>query len=152
MVLRVVPVRTETAEDWRRIHNLVVPTAPLSGEDVAERLTRNRLTLGYDGEVLVGNATVRPPEPGSSAATVIVRVLPEHRRQGYGAAYLEDQLAVAWGIGVEAVETVVLASNEDGVAFALAHGFVEVERYLLEGDTIPFVVLRRPAEGLPQNY
>ncbi len=36
----------------------------------------------------------------------------------------------------------MLASNEDGLGFALARGFVEVDRYLLDGDTIPFVDLR----------
>ena len=35
----------------------------------------------------------------------------------------------------------MLASNEDGLTFALAHGFVEVERYLLPGATIPYVAL-----------
>ena len=38
----------------------------------------------------------------------------------------------------------VLESNSDGLAFALAHGFVEHDRYLLEGDTIPFVDLHLP--------
>lgn len=36
----------------------------------------------------------------------------------------------------------MLASNEEGLRFALARGFVEVERYVLPGDTIPFVALR----------
>jgi hypothetical protein len=40
------------------------------------------------------------------------------------------------------IETVVLASNEDGLRFAQHHGFVEVERYVLPGDTIPFLELR----------
>ena len=35
----------------------------------------------------------------------------------------------------------MLASNEDGLAFALAQGFVEVERYTLPGATIPYVAL-----------
>jgi hypothetical protein len=34
--------------------------------------------LAYDGDVLVGNATIRPPDPGDGIATVIVRILPEH--------------------------------------------------------------------------
>jgi hypothetical protein len=36
----------------------------------------------------------------------------------------------------------VLVSNGDGLRFAQAHGFVEVERYLLPGDSIPYVTLR----------
>ena len=73
---------------------------------------------------------------------MIVRILPEHRRRGLGSAYLDRVLADARALGPEHIETVVLASNEDGLAFALARGFVEVERYLLEGDAIPFVDLR----------
>lgn len=51
-------------------------------------------------------------------------------------------LAEARRLGAQVVDTVVLASNEDGLRFALHHGFVELERYVLPGDTIPFVDLR----------
>jgi hypothetical protein len=37
------------------------------------------------------------------------------------------------------------ASN--GLRFALAHGFVEFERYVLPGDAIPYVTLRLPLSG-----
>ena len=36
-------------EEWRSIHNAVIPTAPLSRAEVDERSGRNRLTLGYVG-------------------------------------------------------------------------------------------------------
>jgi len=128
-------------EEWRAIHNAIIPTAPLSSDEVTERATRHRLTLGYaDGE-LVGNATVRPPAGPDGTATVIVRILPPRRRQGFGTAYLASELARARALGARRIETVVLASNDDGLAFALAHGFVEHDRYLLDGDTIPFVDL-----------
>jgi len=45
-------------------------------------------------------------------------------------------------LGAEVIETVVLSSNEDGLRFALKHGFVETERYLLPGDSIPWIDLR----------
>jgi hypothetical protein len=35
----------------------------------------------------------------------------------------------------------VLASNDEGLRFALAHGFVEHDRYTLDADTIPFIDL-----------
>jgi GNAT superfamily N-acetyltransferase len=72
---------------------------------------------------------------------VIVRILPEHRRHGFGTAYLSSELAQARVLGARRIETVVLASNVDGLAFAAAHEFVEHDRYLLAGDTIPFVDL-----------
>jgi GNAT superfamily N-acetyltransferase len=144
-MLSVVPAEPDHLEEWRAIHNAIIPTAPLSAEEVAERATRNRLTLGYDDDVLVGNATVRPPGEGGTA-TVIVRVLPEHRRRGLGSAYLAHELKHARSLRPDSIETVVLASNEDGLAFALARGFVEVDRYVLDGDTIPFVDLRLATE------
>jgi ribosomal protein S18 acetylase RimI-like enzyme len=79
---------------------------------------------------------------------VIVRILPQHRRRGLGSAYLEHELAEARVLEPQRIETVVLASNADGMAFALARGFVEVDRYLLDGDTIPFVDLRLAAPRL----
>ena len=140
-MLSIVPAEPDLLEDWRAIHNAIIPTAPLSAEEVAERATRNRLTLGYDGDVLIGNATVRPPGDGGTA-TVIVRVLPAYRRRGHGSTYLAHELEHARSLHPDRIETVVLASNEDGLAFALARGFVEVDRYVLDGDTIPFVDLR----------
>jgi ribosomal protein S18 acetylase RimI-like enzyme len=141
VTLRIVSATPGLLEEWRAIHNAIIPTAPLSADEVAERATRNQLTLAYDGDVLVGNATVRPPGD-TRTATVIVRILPQHRRRGLGSAYLDRVLADARALGPEHVETVVLVSNEDGLAFALARGFVEVDRYLLDGDTVPFVDLR----------
>jgi GNAT superfamily N-acetyltransferase len=147
MPLTIVPATGPLLDDWRAIHNEIIPTAPLSAGEVAERAGRHRLTLAYaDGE-LVGNATVRPPSGPDATATVIVRILSGHRRRGHGTAYLEVELARARAAGARRIETVVLESNPDGLAFALAHGFVEHDRYLLEGDTIPFVDLHLPSWG-----
>lgn len=147
-MLRIVPADPDHLEEWRTVHNAIIPTAPLSVGEVAERATRNRLTLAYDGDVLVGNATVRPPDEDGTAV-VIVRILPEHRCRGHGSTYLTHELAEAESRRPAHIGTVVLASNEDGLAFALARGFVEVDRYLLPGDSVPFVDLRlegyRPA-------
>lgn len=141
--LRVEAVDDATLEDWQHVHNVIIPTAPLSLDEVRERVTRNRLVVAYAGDVLVGNATVRPPTDDTATATVIVRVLPEHRGHGLGAALLEGELAASRAMGAQELETVVLASNTDGLRFARAHGFVdEVDRYLPEGDVHPFITLR----------
>lgn len=140
--LRMVPVDDEkTLLDWQLVHNTIIPTAELSADEVRERLTRNVLEVAYDGDVLVGCSTVRPPAD-TGEVTVIARVLPEYRRRGFGTAIHERALARGQSLGGDGVLTVVLASNVDGLAFAEAHGFVEVERYVLPGDTIPFVELR----------
>ncbi|WP_374457271.1 N-acetyltransferase family protein [Nocardioides sp.] len=144
MPLDIVIATVPLLEEWRAVHNAIIPTDPLSAADVAERSARNRLTLGYDSGVLVGNATVRPPVDPDGVATVIVRILPEHRRRGLGSAYLESELAEARATGARRIETVVLESNADGLAFALARGFVEHDRYVLDGDTVAFIDLHLP--------
>jgi GNAT superfamily N-acetyltransferase len=128
--------------DWRHVHNTIIPTAVLSPDEVRERAGRNRLDVAYAGDVLVGCATVRPPADGEPVATVIARVLPAYRRRGHGTALYEHGLTQARDLGATTIETVVLASNSDGLSFAEARGFVEIERYLLPGDKIPFVTLR----------
>lgn len=133
MALDIVPVRPDTVGLWRHIHNLIIPPHPLTEDDVRERLTRNRLTLAYDTGTLVGNATIRPPEPDTMTATVIVRILPEHRRKGFGSEYLAAVLADARGMRARRIVTVVLAANGEGLLFAARHGFVEYNRYVVDG-------------------
>jgi GNAT superfamily N-acetyltransferase len=141
MVLQVVPAAPDRLAEWRAVHNEIIPTAPLSEEEVADRSTRHLLTVAYDGDALVGCATVRPPEDDSATATVIVRILPPFRRRGLGTTYLAQALAAANAAGARRIETVVLASNEDGLRFATSRGFVEHDRYVLDGQTVAFVDL-----------
>jgi GNAT superfamily N-acetyltransferase len=130
-------------EDWRHVHNVIIPTDPLSLDQVRERAGRNHLEVAYLGDTAVGCSTVRPPTADTpDTATVIARVLLAHRGRGFGAELHARGLAHARALGATVIETVVLASNEDGLRFAHRHGYVEVERYLLPGDTIPFVDLR----------
>ncbi|MFG2371010.1 GNAT family N-acetyltransferase [Streptomyces sp. NPDC048504] len=141
--LRIEPVEPDAENalrDWRHVHNLIVPPAAMSLDEVRERSGRNRLENAYLGDVLVGCSTVRPPEDG--VVTVIARVLPEFRRRGYGVALYENGLTRARALGAGAIETVVLAANTDGVRFAEARGFVETERYVLDGETDLWITLR----------
>ncbi|MFJ9522810.1 GNAT family N-acetyltransferase [Kitasatospora sp. NPDC101801] len=139
--LRFEPVSGDAGlRDWRHVHNLIIPTDPLTAAEVRERAGRNRLEVAYLGDTLVGCSTVRPPTEGT--ATVIARVLPAYRRQGIGTRLYTHLLAYARSLGPAVIETVVLESNADGLRFAEARGFVEIERYLLPGDTVPYVDLR----------
>lgn len=130
-------------EDWRRVHNEIIPTHLLTPDDVRERSGRNLLEVARLGDTVVGCTTVRPPSgEAPDTATVIARVLPAYRGRGHGGKLYERGLRQARELGATRIETVVLASNEPGLRFALRHGFVEVERYLLEGDTIPWIDLQ----------
>jgi L-amino acid N-acyltransferase YncA len=128
--------------DWREIHNLIIPTAALSIEEVRERAQRNHLEVAYLDGVAVGCSTVRPPATDPKLATVIARVRAEQRRRGFGEQIYQRALAKARELGAQEIETVVLESNAGGLRFASRHGFAETERYVLPGDTIPFVHLR----------
>ncbi|MFJ3673372.1 GNAT family N-acetyltransferase [Streptomyces sp. NPDC090106] len=128
--------------DWQHAHNVIIPAHSLSLDEVRERAQRNHLEIAYLDDDLVGCSTVRPPTDETLTATVIARVLAPHRRQGFGEELYARGLNRARELGAEVIETVVLSSNEDGLRFALRHGFVETERYLLPGDTIPWIDLR----------
>ncbi|NGO80666.1 GNAT family N-acetyltransferase [Streptomyces sp. YC504] len=136
------PVHDAALADWRRVHNTVIPAHPLSLADARDRAVRHHLEVAYAGEELVGCSTVRPPVEGSRTATVIARILPVHRRQGYGTELYRRGLERARELGAETVETVVLSSNEDGLRFAERHGFVVLERYTLPGSPVEWVDLR----------
>jgi hypothetical protein len=124
------PASDPQLEHWRYVHNVIIPTHVLSIGDVRERARRHHLEVAYLGDEVVGCSTVRPPMDGRRTATVIARVLAAHR------------LNRARELGAEVIETVVLSSNLDGLRFAQKHGFVEIDRYLLPGDTIPWIDMR----------
>ncbi|MFI5689160.1 GNAT family N-acetyltransferase [Streptomyces sp. NPDC051636] len=141
--LRIEPVGSELPlEQWRHVHNVIVPPAAMSLEEARGRLGRYRLVNAYAGDVLVGCSTVRPPQGEEAVATVIARVLPEYRGRGYGAALYGDGLAHARVLGARAVVTCVPAVIEEGLRFAEKRGFVEVERYVLDGESDEWIDLR----------
>lgn len=129
-------------EQWRYVHNVIVPPAAMSAEGARERAGRYRLENAYLGDTLVGCSTVRPPHGDDSVATVIARVLPDYRGRGFGTALYEKGLDHARVLGARVIETCVLAVNGDGVRFALARGFVEVDRYVLDGESDEWIDLR----------
>ncbi|WP_203913899.1 GNAT family N-acetyltransferase [Rhizocola hellebori] len=146
--LRIEPVNgDQMILDWQHVHNAIIPNDPLSLADIGERLRRNRLEVAYLAETLVGCTTVRPPSGDTAAATVIVRVLAEHRRRGLGSQLYVRALAQARALGTDEIETIVWASNVDGLRFAEALGFVEVSRYLPPDEEVPYLTLRLTDRG-----
>ncbi|KIF00611.1 acetyltransferase [Streptomyces sp. RSD-27] len=144
--LRIERVTDEASlRDWRRVHNLIIPPDALTLDEVRERAGRHLLDVAYLGDVPVGCTTVRRPTPDApSVATVIARILPAHRGQGLGTALYAHALAHAHALvpAPDTIETIVLASNQDGLRFALSRGYAECDRYTLEGATVPYLHLR----------
>jgi GNAT superfamily N-acetyltransferase len=136
------PAGDAELEDWRYVHNVIIPTHVLSIDDVRERAQRHLLEVAYLADEVVGCSTVRPPTDDARTATVIARVLAAHRRHGFGEELYARGVYRARELGAEVIETVVLSSNVDGLRFAQKHGFVEIDRYLLPGDTIPWIDMR----------
>ncbi|MCR8574882.1 GNAT family N-acetyltransferase [Streptomyces sp. Isolate_219] len=136
------PDGDDVLKDWQHVHNTIIPTHLLSLEEVRERAQRHHLEVAYAGDELIGCSTVRPPADDTLTVTVIARVLEAHRGQGFGEELYARGLSRARELGAEVIETVVLSSNKDGLRFARKHGFVETERYLLPGDSIPWIDLR----------
>jgi GNAT superfamily N-acetyltransferase len=131
-----------TLRDWQHIHNVTIPAHHLSLDDVRDRAQRHHLEVVYLGDVPVGCSTVRPPEDDTRTATVIARVLADHRGRGIGAELYTRGLFKAWELGAEQIETVVLAANGSGLRFARKHGFVETERYVLPGETATWIDMK----------
>ena len=129
-------------EDWRHVHNVIVPPAAMDLDEVRERAGRNHLEVAYLDDVLVGCTTVRPPTDDTATATVIARVLPAHRHQGLGEQLYVRALAQARELGARRIETVALAANTEGLRFAERHGFVEFDRYTLPGESALWIDLR----------
>ncbi len=71
-------------KDWQYVHNVIVPPAAMSLDEVRERSGRNHLEVVYLGDVLVGCSTVRPPKDGGSTATVIAGSCPDTVGRGSG--------------------------------------------------------------------
>jgi GNAT superfamily N-acetyltransferase len=140
--LRVGPVDGDVAlRDWQHVHNVIIPVDELSLDEVRERVGRYLLEVAYLDDVLVGCTTVRPPAEAGKAATVIVRVLAEHRRRGIGERLYARALGQAKAFGANDIETIVWACNMDGMRFAESHGFGEVSRYEPD-EEFPFITLK----------
>ena len=139
--LRIEVVNDASIEDWLYVHNRVIATAALTEREVRERLTGSLLTVAYVGNDVVGCATVRHRDDDGTMV-VIVRVIPEYRRRGFGDKLFREAMGSARILGGTAIETVVLASNHDGLRFASAHGFDEIDRYVLPDGEDAYVSMR----------
>lgn len=131
----------KSLKDWQHVHNEIIPADALSLDEVRDRVGRYHLEVAYADSALVACSTVRPPGDDGTA-TVIVRVLPEHRHQGYGRKLYARSLDAAYALGAKQVETIVWEPNVEGLKFAQANGFTETERCVPDGREAAYITLR----------
>jgi GNAT superfamily N-acetyltransferase len=133
--------------DWKHVHNEIIRAGQLSDEQVRVRARKHHLEVAYLGDDPVGCTTVRRPTGLDARVVVIVRVLPPYRRRGIGGTLLVRAQKQAHRIGAGRIETIVWAANLEGLRFAEVHGYTEVDRYLISGEDVPYVTLRRRDAG-----
>jgi GNAT superfamily N-acetyltransferase len=135
-----------TADAWAQVHNQIIVTDPLTVDQVVDRSRVYVLELASLDEMVVGCSTVRPASI-EAPVTVIVRILPAYRRRGLGSAFMAHALTHARAFGADSVQTIVHASNSDGLVFATRRGFVETDRYTMDGDSVPYIHLAAPLDA-----
>ncbi len=134
-------VTEEDYEAWRQVRIAVLPyertasVAELRASDSPERLM---VLARVDGTVVGHGLSDRADSAG--AGSVIPRVLPEHRRRGYGTALLERLIEHVESLGFPMLRAG--ADDEGSLAFAHRFGFTEVNReveqtYRVEGPIEP---------------
>ena len=129
--------------DWKHVHNEIIRAGQLSDEQVRDRARKHHLEVAYLDDDPVGCTTVRRPTGPNARVVVIVRVLPAYRRRGIGTTLLVRAEEQAHRLDAGRIETIVWAANAEGLRFAEAHGYDEVDRYLVPGEQVPYVTLRR---------
>lgn len=136
-------VADEDYEAWRQVRIAVLPyertlsVAELRASESPERLM---VVARMDGTVVGHGLSDRADSAGSGS--VIPRVLPEHRRRGYGTALLERLIAHVEGLGFPMLRAG--ADDEGSLAFAHRFGFTEVNREVEQTYRI-----ERPIEPTP---
>ncbi|HEX6868919.1 MAG TPA: GNAT family N-acetyltransferase [Candidatus Limnocylindrales bacterium] len=122
-------------EKWNRVRRIVVPDEPSSTleqlRSMAAEPDRVFFLAELDGET-VGSGVASDSNLADGFA--MPRILPPHRRRGFGTALLEALLDHHVAVGHRTVSS----RAEDDVAFAFAthHGFVEIDRQIEQVRTI----------------
>jgi GNAT superfamily N-acetyltransferase len=118
----------EDLEAWNRVRRIVLPDEPVATLDQLKSMAeegRLLLLAEVDGEV-AGHGLAS--DSSLADGHVAPRILPAFRRRGIGTAMLEALLDHQRAVGRRSMSAHV---DDDGsMAFALARGFVEVDRQI----------------------
>ena len=133
--------RTETDADletWNRVRRIIVPDEPSSTieqmRSMAAEPDRFFFLAELDGET-VGSGVASDSNLADGFA--MPRILPAHRRRGFGTAVLEALLDHHAAVGHRTVSS--RAEDDAALAFATRHGFVEIDRQIEQVRTITSV-------------
>jgi len=126
--LTIRPARSDAdLEAWNRVRRIVVPDEPITTLDqmrsMAAEPDRVYLLAELAGDT-VGTGLASDSNLADGFATP--RILPDHRRRGFGSAVLRTILEAHAAAGRHSVAS--HAEDEGALAFALHHGFHEVDR------------------------
>lgn len=123
-------------ETWVRIKNAVVPNEPTTPEQVRSFVDPDHLLLlaEADGDAVGCGICDRSSFDGR--AFIAARVLPDHRRQGIGAAIVRALGAHARALGLVGASGFVYADEPHSIAFAERFGLVEVDYQLEQVRTV----------------
>ena len=125
--------RAETDADlasWCEVWNAITPREPTRLEDVKRRIERQpeRLYLvALEGDEVVGLGFCGPSQSPERTA-IVVRVLPEHRRRGFGSDLLDRVVAHAAQLEPPRVSGMVFEDDPDSIAWVTNRGFEEYDR------------------------
>jgi mycothiol synthase len=132
-------------EAWTRVRRIVVPDEPSSTieqmRSMAAEPDRVFVLAELDGET-VGSGVASDSNLADGFA--MPRILPEHRRHGFGSAVLEALLDHHVAFGRRTVSS--RAEDDAALAFATHHRFVEFDRQIEQVRTI------LPVEPEPPPY
>jgi mycothiol synthase len=114
-------------EAWRQVRIAVVPGERTDTvEELRAQTTPTRLVLlARDNGVVVGSGLADRSET-AGGGFAFPRVVPDHRRRGYGTAILRALADHCAGLGLPELRSGV--DDEGSAAFAERFGFVEVDR------------------------
>ncbi|MFL5710401.1 MAG: GNAT family N-acetyltransferase [Chloroflexota bacterium] len=110
---------------WNRVRRLVLPDEPIGTVEQLRASAAQRVYLLAEvrGEV-VGHGVAS--DSNLAAGFAMPRVLVEHRRRGFGSALLAAILEIQLAAGRRSLAS--HAQDDGSLAFAIHHGFEEVDR------------------------
>ncbi len=120
-------------EAWSHVRRICLPDEPIGTLDQMRSMLAERVFLlgESDGKVVSHGVAA---DSSLADGFVMPRVLPDHRRRGFGSTMLKAIIDIQLEIGRRSVAS--HAQDEDALAFAIHHGFIEIDRQVEQVRTV----------------